>query len=340
VPVVTDISATEDAHWSMSGQAAGVRQRGFQESTDTIEIGLLNNMPDQALRATERQFRELVRAAAGPRRVRLRRFFLADLPRSDVARAYLHSQYADTQALLRTRLDALIVTGQEPRAPRLEEEPYWRNLISVIDWAEDNTTSTIWSCLAAHAAVLHLDGIERHRLSHKLSGVFECESVEDNWLLHGLIGSVAIPHSRYNDLCERELVSKGYNILTRSARAGVDMFVKSKRSLFIFLQGHPEYDAHSLLGEYRRDIGRFLQSEAEAYPALPQSYFNEISTRLLADFAERAQAERRPDLLETFPERNVIGTLINHWRAPTVTIFRNWLDYLMSQKMARSQRGT
>jgi homoserine O-succinyltransferase len=339
LPVVTDISAAEDAHWNASGQAAGAYQRGFRDGTDTIEIGLLNNMPDQALRATERQFRELISAAAGPRRVRLRRFFLADLPRSDVARAYLRSQYADTEALLRTRLDALIVTGQEPRAPRLEEEPYWQSLTSVIDWAEDNTTSAIWSCLAAHAAVLHLDGVGRHRLKHKLSGVFECEPAEDNWLLHGLTGPVAIPHSRYNDLRERELVSKGYRILTRSARAGVDMFVKNEQSLFVFLHGHPEYDAHSLLGEYRRDIGRFLQGEAEACPALPQFYFNEISARVLADFAERARAERRPDLLASFPERNVISTLINHWRVPAVTIFRNWLDYLMSQKIARLQRG-
>jgi homoserine O-succinyltransferase/O-acetyltransferase len=37
------------------------------------------------------------------------------------------------------------------------------------------------------------------------------------------------------------------------------MFVKYNRSLFVLLQGHPEYDSATLLREYRRDVGRFLR---------------------------------------------------------------------------------
>ena len=62
-------------------------------------------------------------------------------------------------------MDALIITGAEPRAEAIcDEEPYWPALTRLIDWAEIGTISTLFSCLAAHAAVLHLDGIKRRPL--------------------------------------------------------------------------------------------------------------------------------------------------------------------------------
>ena len=51
--------------------------------------------------------------------------------------------------------------------------PTGPTLASVLDWAERNTVSTILSCLAAHAGVLHSDGIDRHPLSDKQFGVFD-----------------------------------------------------------------------------------------------------------------------------------------------------------------------
>ena len=44
------------------------------------------------------------------------------------------------------------------------------------------------------------------------------------------------------------------------------MFVKQTRSLFIFFQGHPEYEETTLLREYRRDVGRFLRGQQPHYP--------------------------------------------------------------------------
>ncbi|HWG07024.1 MAG TPA: homoserine O-succinyltransferase [Beijerinckiaceae bacterium] len=302
---------------------------------DTIEIGLLNNMPDQALRTTERQFLELIGSVAGSRRVRVSRFFLSEVPRSEVALAYLRNQYIDASALFEADLDALILTGQEPRAPNLSDEPYWRSLTNVIDWARDNTISSIWSCLAAHAAVLHLDGIGRQRLPNKLSGVFNCDVKQDDQLLHGVSRTICVPHSRYNGVPEGDLVRAGYRILTRSLRTGPDLFVKDGRSLFIFFQGHPEYDAHTLLGEYRRDMARYLSGEMESVPAFPQDYFERPSMRVFEDFAERARCDRRSELIGKFPEKSIAATLTNRWRPYATAIFGNWLDYVASQKAVR-----
>ena len=57
--------------------------------------------------------------------------------------------------------DAIIVTGAEPRAANLRDEPYWDELGLVLDWADANAFSTLHSCLAAHVAVLRSDAVER-----------------------------------------------------------------------------------------------------------------------------------------------------------------------------------
>src|ERR1700723_2916113 len=142
-----------------------------------LTIGLVNNMPDAALDATERQFIALVRAASPDVIVRFKLFSVPEVPRSAQARAALVGRYRDISELWDTHLDGLIVTGNEPRAAPLRDEPYWLSLTKLMAWAEQNTDSTIWSCLAAHAAVLHADGIEREPRKEKLFGVFPCDVV-------------------------------------------------------------------------------------------------------------------------------------------------------------------
>ena len=59
-------------------------QRGSRESDGSgLTIGLVNNMPDAALQATERQFVALLGAAADGLTVRLARYALPGIPRTD-----------------------------------------------------------------------------------------------------------------------------------------------------------------------------------------------------------------------------------------------------------------
>ena len=302
-----------------------------------LTIGLVNNMPDAACEATERQFLDLVRAAAGNIIVQVKLFSMADVPRAEEARRALEARYRDIAALWDTPLDGLIVTGTEPKAANLKDEPYWAVLSKLVDWARDHTASTIWSCLAAHAAVLHADGIGRQPLAAKLSGVFACEAVADDGLFAGLGPRLLVPHSRLNDLPEPALRAAGYRVLTRSATAGVDAFVKDNddASLFVCFQGHPEYDVDSLLREYRRDVGRYLRGERSTYPDAPQDYFNNTATFLAEDFRTRAIGERRGDLLGDFPLEPLAGAIDNTWRHAAVGIYRNWINYLKVRKADR-----
>jgi homoserine O-succinyltransferase len=227
------------------------------------------------------------------------------------------------------------VTGTEPRAPSLADEPYWRSLTRVLDWAQDNTASTVWSCLAAHAAVLHLDGIDRHALDEKRFGIFDCAVVSDHPLTAGIPARIRIPHSRCNELPEPSLAACGYTILTRSPEAGVDAFVKQRDSLFVFFQGHPEYDERALLREYRRDIGRFLRRERETYPGLPRGYFDDVSANVLAAYRELALLERREGMLDSFPLAFLEARLQPLGRSAVGRIYANWLSHLGARKAQR-----
>jgi len=309
-------------------------------AANCITVGLINNMPDPALEATERQFTDLIRASAADTVVRLVLFSIPEVLRAEYTRQELMGRYRDLTDLWDTRLDGLIVTGTEPRSKDLKDEPYWDSLAQVVDWARDNTASTIWSCLAAHAAVLHADGVRRRPLPEKRFGVFRCEPVASHPMTADAASGLCVPHSRYNDLPEPALAEAGYRILTRSEIAGVDMFARQDKSFHLFLQGHPEYEATTLLREYRRDVGRYLRRERDAYPALPQGYFNAEATAVATAFQARALADRRDHLIASFPVGALETGLESPWRDCAVGIYQKWLEFLRGRKAERRSRGT
>jgi homoserine O-succinyltransferase len=303
---------------------------------DCLEIGLLNNLGDGGLASGERQFISLLEAAAGDAVVRLTLYSLPQIRRSQATRERIRGMYSSMSSMLSGRLDGLIVTGAEPLAADLPGETFWRGLTEVMDWAEHHTISTIWSCLAAHAAVLHLDGIPRLPLPAKQSGIYALQRTGDHELLAGTGGGGAsyhAPHSRFNGLDASILECHGYQVLTQSRAVGVDTFVKKWGSLFVYLQGHPEYDAPALTREYRRDILRFLTEESGRYPAMPENYFRDDVELRLRDFEMLARIERRPETMFSFPV-SIMGDGIKteRWRQDATILIHNWLQYLRAQK--------
>ena len=311
-----------------------VCEPGSDPAPGVIRIGLLNNMPDGALEATERQFLALLNASAGTLNVSVCRYALPDVPRTEAGQRYLGQYYRGLDDLLTSRLDGLIVTGSEPRHSNLTEEPYWKSLTQVIDWAERNTYSTVWSCLAAHAAIFHIDGIRRHRLRRKRFGVFNCARVSNHHLTAHIPPVISVPHSRWNDIRACDITGRGYEILTRANGSSVDALVKQRKSLFVFFQGHPEYEVNTLLLEYRRDVGRYVRKERETYPLLPRNYFTREMLGILAGLGEQILSERREELLAEFTNAFALElTIANTWGSTGARIYGNWLSHLHTEKM-------
>jgi homoserine O-succinyltransferase len=306
---------------------------GHGTRSECVRVAFINNMPDPALEDTEQQFFELLDAAAPDVPVSIKLYSLPGIPRGDRGQERLKNFYHGIDDLLNRQFDACIVTGTEPHHPSLREEPYWSTLVDVLEWAERNTTSTVLSCLAAHASVLHSDGIERHKLGDKQFGVFTSARAANHILTSRAGDVLRFPHSRWNEVQEGTLASCGYVVLAKSAQAGVDSFVKKKRnSLFVHFQGHPEYGAGTLMKEYRRDIRRFLRRERETYPSMPHGYFDAAATRLLTEFREKALCCPSEDVVTLLPESAIAGTLQNTWHASATCIYHNWLQYVASQK--------
>jgi homoserine O-succinyltransferase len=327
--ILDPATAGSDAHLlDRRFRAAAFRPRA-------IRVGLVNNMPDSALLATERQFRNLLaKAAIGA--IDFHLFYLPAVPRGEEARAHLMSNYRSIDDLYDAPIDALIVTGTEPRAARLDDEPYWADLARLIDWARVNTISTIWSCLAAHAAALHLDGIARRPLRRKRSGVFTVSVRSPE--LAALPASLAICHSRLNEVSAGDLDANGYAILSISAGRHVDMFAKRvDRSRFFFFQGHPEYEPDSLMREYRRDVLRYLRGERENYPDMPANYFDTATFARMCAFRADAERTRGPALHTRFPQATLRRGLEARLQFSAVSLFRSWLAAVSESEFASAR---
>ena len=125
-------------------------------------------------------------------------------------------------------------------------------------------------------------------------------------------------------------------MLARSPECGVDLFVRKARSLLVFLQGHPEYEADTLAREYRRDLMRFLRGEAAAAPRLPADYYPPDAAAAVANFAapRRWRRPKRP-WRQASPSRRCRSTTRRGAQAG-VQLVHNWLGLVARRKAARS----
>ena len=300
-----------------------------------LVIGLVNSMPGEGRRHTEQQFRAILTAAARDVPVELR-FFTLDPWAAGTLPDAAAPRYESIAALEAAPPDGLIVSGMAPRAAHFPDESYWPAMVRLIELARGAAVPTIWSCLAAHAAVFHLDGVVRQRFPRKLSGLVACARTRAaHPAMGGLPRRWLVPHSRYNDLPEAALRAAGYRILSRTAGAGADIFAKDDGAPFLFCQGHPEYDAATLLREYRRDIRQYLNGEREAYPDAPENYVTEATAALLDTFRARALRERRTGLMDEFPMAACLADLGHGWRDLAVGLYANWLADIAARKPRR-----
>ena len=297
-----------------------------------LEIAIVNNMPDQAVEATFAQYERLVRRATRGCVYRLRSYALEGVHRSDTARRAILQTHDSVEALYARGADVLIVTGAEPRTEMLTDEPYWNDFTQLVAWARSNTYGALWSCLAAHGAVLHLDGIARQRVNNKTSGVFSCTTVAEDWATEGAPASIRVPHSRYNGLNRDDLLQHGYRISSWSGAIGVDTFWRREPSLFLFTQGHPEYAADTLSREFRRDVLRFLENRSAEFPLAPTNYFSFATQMELAQIKMRMGALDRGKLIDRLNQALAVDTPSATWAKDAERLYTNWFRQILAEK--------
>ena len=302
-------------------------ERADSQDIRALHVGLLNMMPDAALEATERQFFRLVGSSNPITQFHVHPFTLDEIPRTPAAREHIARHYEPFERIDALGLDALIVSGANVTQPDLSAEIFWEPLERVIDWADERVTSTLCSCLATHAVMLARHGVRRRRLAEKCWGVFEHEVTRrDHPLVADVNTRMAVPQSRFNAIDRAAFEGAGLHVLVESEESGVQLAVSPDGFRTVFMQGHPEYDGISLMKEYKRDIGLWIDGRHELYPPFPRHYFDEHVRAVLAEYRARVTRARDAGTAPPpFPEALVRARLHNTWHDSGQALMGNWI---------------
>jgi homoserine O-succinyltransferase len=301
--------------------------RAAKQDVRELHIGLLNMMPDAALEATERQFMRLIGSCNRIAQFYVHPFTIEGIDREGEAAEHVRRYYDDIRDLQRDGLDALIITGANVTEADITKERFWKPMTDVMDWARENVTSTLCSCLASHGAFMHYHGILRTHLAKKQWGVYSHRVVGSS---HPLMSNINTrfdtPHSRFNDVPRQQMEDAGLQVLVASEQAGVLLSVSSDGLRFAYFQGHPEYDLISLMKEYKREISRYLRRDRDDYPPFPDNYFCEQARIILEDYKrELLAADASGEAIPEYPEKAIVALLDNTWTDTGKALFNNWL---------------
>jgi homoserine O-succinyltransferase len=327
MPLVASSNLPTFERLKQEGENVVPRDIALRQEIRELHIGLLNMMPDAALAATERQFFRLVGESNQIAQFYMHPFTLKELGRGAEGSAYVNQYYESFEQLKEQGLDALIITGANVTQPDLALEPFWKPLIKVIDWAHENVTSTLCSCLATHAVLQFRHGQKRRHLGFKRWGVYSHRVVDRK---HPLVSDVNtrfdVPHSRFNQIDRAQFEAAGLHVLVESEEAGVHLAVSEDRFRLVFFQGHPEYDTVSLLKEYKREVVRFVKGERKDYPPFPENYFTLKTQAILAEHRDAVlTAKNKTKPVPDLPESLIAANLDNTWHDTGEAVINNWI---------------
>jgi homoserine O-succinyltransferase/O-acetyltransferase len=301
--------------------------RAITQHIRELHIGLLNMMPDKALAATERQFFRLIGESNPIAQFYVHPFSLPHLKRGNEAQRHIDAYYDTFDQLREQGLDALIITGANVVGSELSTQPFWEPLIEVIDWAYDNVTSTLCSCLATHAVLEFRYAQKRRPQPRKIWGVFPHRVVNKR---HPLVSDVNtrfdVPHSRWNAVERDQFDAAALRVLVESDQAGVHLATSADGMRFVFFQGHPEYDTVSLMKEFKREVLRFAAGETEHFPPFVANYFSQRDQALIREFEARLRrAKDAGGELPALPEALIVPDLDNTWHDTAEAVVGNWM---------------
>jgi homoserine O-succinyltransferase len=269
--------------------------RATNQDIRPMKVAILNLMPNKM--ATEVQI--LRQLSNTPLQINIEFLRIHRNESKNTPKAHLDTFYHLFDDIKDQHYDGLIITGAPLALLNYSEVSFWDKMCEVFDWAEKNVTSTMFSCWAAHAALYHYYGINRHLRGKKLSGVYQHQVLDSKEpLTRGFDEQFQVPHSRYGYIEKADYLSvPQLSILAESEQAGVYL-VASKNKQQVYLTGHPEYDTDTLSDEYLRDI------QAGNDTLLPENYFKD-------------------DNPDAKPQSS--------WRSHGSLLFTNWLNYYVYQ---------
>jgi homoserine O-succinyltransferase len=269
--------------------------RAANQEIRPMQVAILNLMPNKI--ETEVQILRML--ANTPLQINVEFIRIHKNVSKNTPKEHLENFYCLFDDIKHKQYDGLIITGAPLALMDYHKVSYWDKICEVFDWADKNVTSTMFSCWAAHAALYHHYGLNRHLRQAKLSGIYQHYPLNPKEeLTRGFDESFNVPHSRYGYINQADYQEiDALSILAQSHDAGVYL-VASKNKRQVYLTGHPEYDTSTLHDEYLRDRNKDAAAE------LPINYYQDN------DVNKKPQGS---------------------WRSHGSLLFTNWLNYYVYQ---------
>ena len=163
------------------------------------------------------------------------------------------------------KFDGLIVTGAPVELLPFDAVNYWSSLTALFDWAEAHVGESLYICWAAQAALNHAHGIGKRELAAKSFGVFEQPlRTRRHQLVRGMGPVMTTPVSRYTTVDQRAIDAVGDLVTIAASRATGPCLLADERRRAAYMFNHLEYEADTLIREYRRDLATGLDTRPPA----------------------------------------------------------------------------
>lgn len=293
IQIPNDLPATE----TLQQENIFVMSENRAESQDIrpLEILLLNLMPTKV--ATETQFSRLL--GNTPLQVHLELMHTTTHVAKNISQDHLLNFYKSFDEIKHRKFDGMVITGAPVENMPFEEVDYWPELCEIMEWSKTNVHSTMHICWGAQAGLYYHYGIQKHKLSEKMFGVFpHCADYKRSILLRGFDDEFWVPHSRHTTVLREDIEAvPDLKILASSVKSGV-YAVANKGGRQIFITGHSEYDWDTLEKEYLRDKNLGLPIR------VPENYY---------------------------PNDDDSKPPVVRWRSHANLLFSNWLNYIVYQ---------
>lgn len=269
--------------------------RAMTQDIRPLQILILNLMPTKV--DTETQLTRLL--GNTPLQVELELLQTSTHKAGNTSQEHMIAFYKTFDQIKQKYYDGMIITGAPVELMDFEEVDYWDELCEIMEWSKKHVHSTFHICWGAQAGLYYHYGIKKRILPKKLSGVYKHTlDYKKGMLFRGFDDVFYVPHSRNTtvDIEDVKAVPE-LKIIATSEEAGI-YAVKSNNDKQIFIMGHSEYDADTLLKEYVRDKNAGLN------PDVPCNYF---------------------------PEDDDTKEPVVTWRSCANLLYSNWLNYFVYQ---------
>ena len=255
-----------------------------------LQIILLNLMPEKI--KTETQFARLI--GATPLQIEFTLLRVSSHVSKNTSKEHLENFYKTFDSVRNKKYDGLIITGAPIEHLPFEAVDYWGELTDIFEWAKSSVHSVFGVCWGAMAMLYYFYTIEKLMLEKKALGLFRHKNRKVNsHFLRGFSDDLIVPVSRWTEISKHEIVkNKRLEILLDSDEVG-PCLIEDKKSNFLFLLTHLEYDSNTLNEEYVRD-----KNTAKNFQ-VPKNYF---------------------------PNNDPKKDPINRWRSHAHLLYGNWIN--------------